>query len=237
VDIYQAGLVELPDLQRRAAEIAARLQNLHAMRATLAEQRTALARDNQLRRRVHDFAGRVRSIIDHLDDVQKQHLLRLLIDEVRVTGWHVQIRLRVPLDPPEPGKPTRNTPPTPSPPSTEDGLRSIGRDDFGLVDEPVDHGVGDDVAEHLAPSNWGITLPVLLPDLKVRTSATQRERADNPSATRHQPAGGERAGLNSCSIAQSGSDHPHPIRRQRRDAQRGRSVGSAAALEPLGLSI
>jgi site-specific DNA recombinase len=153
VDIYQAGLVELPDLQRRAAEIAARLQNLHAMRATLAEQRTALARDNQLRRRVHDFAGRVRSIIDHLDDVQKQHLLRLLIDEVRVTGWHVQIRLRVPLDPPEPGKPTRDTPPTPSPPSTEDGLRSIGRDDLGVVDQPVDHRGGDGVvAEDFAPA-------------------------------------------------------------------------------------
>jgi site-specific DNA recombinase len=153
VDIYQAGLVELPDLQRRAAEIAARLQNLHAMRANLAEQRTALARDNQLRRTVHDFAGRVRGIIDQLDDVQKQHLIRLLIDEVRVAGWHVQIRLRIPLHPPEPGKPTRDRPPTPSPPSTEDGLRSIGREDFGVVDEPVDHGGGDDVvAEDLSPT-------------------------------------------------------------------------------------
>jgi site-specific DNA recombinase len=70
VDIYQAGLVELPDLQRRAAEIATRQQDLRARRANLAEQRTALARDNQVRRRVHDFAGRVSSIVDQLDDVQ-----------------------------------------------------------------------------------------------------------------------------------------------------------------------
>ena len=126
VDIYQAGLVGLPDLQRRATEVAARLQDLRAKQANLADQRTTLARDNQLRRRLHDFAGRVRGIIDQLDDVQKQHLLRLLIEEVRVTGWHVQIRLRIPLDQPEPGRPTPDHPPTPSPLSTEDGLRSIG---------------------------------------------------------------------------------------------------------------
>jgi site-specific DNA recombinase len=125
VDIYQAGLVELPNLQRRAAEIATRQQDLRAKRANLSEQRAALARDNQVRRRVHDFADRVCSIIDQLDDVQKQRLVRLLIDEVLVTGWHVQIRLRIPLDPPGPGKPTSDKAPTTSPPSTEEGLRSI----------------------------------------------------------------------------------------------------------------
>ena len=125
VDIYQAGLVELPDLQRRAAEIATRQQDLRARRANLSEQRAALARDNQVRRRVHDFAGRVSSIIDELDDVQKQRLVRLLIDEVRVTGWHVQIRLRIPLDPPGPGKPASDKAPTTSPVSTEEGLRSV----------------------------------------------------------------------------------------------------------------
>jgi site-specific DNA recombinase len=153
VDIYQAGLVELPDLQRRAAEIAARLRNLRVKRASLAEQRTALARDNQVHRRVHDFGGRVRSIIDQLDHVQKQRLARLIIDEVRVTGWHVQIRLRIPLDPPGQEKPTSDKPPTTSPPSTEEGLRSVGGDDFGVVDESVDHRGGDYiVAEHFVPS-------------------------------------------------------------------------------------
>ena len=125
IDIYQAGLVELPDLQRRAAEVAARLRDLHAKQASLAQHRATLARDNQLRRRVHDFAGRVRSIIDQLDNTQKQHLCRLLIEQVRVTGWHVEIRLRIPLDP-EPGKPATDHPHPPSPLSSEDGLRSIG---------------------------------------------------------------------------------------------------------------
>jgi site-specific DNA recombinase len=124
VDIYQAGLIELTDLQRRAAEVAARLRDLRAKQASLAQQRATLARDNQLRRRVHDFAGRIRGIIDRLDDAQKQHLCRLLIEQVRVTGWHVEIRLRIPLDP-EPGKPATDHPHPPSPLSSEDGLRSI----------------------------------------------------------------------------------------------------------------
>jgi hypothetical protein len=88
---------------------------------------------------VHDFAARIHSVIDTLDDIQKQQLLRLLIEDVRVTGWHVQIRLRIALDPPprptDPPHPTGPTGPTgkPSPPrprpvsvSTQDGLRSVG---------------------------------------------------------------------------------------------------------------
>jgi hypothetical protein len=56
--------------------------------------------------------------------------MRLLIEDVRVTGWHVQIRLRVALDPPPPdptgppnpeGKPS----PHPRPVSSQDGLRSV----------------------------------------------------------------------------------------------------------------
>lgn len=51
---------------------------------------------------MHDFAARVHAVIDSLDDTQKQQLLRVLIEDVRVTGWHVQIRLRIALDPPPP---------------------------------------------------------------------------------------------------------------------------------------
>jgi site-specific DNA recombinase len=133
VDLYQAGLIELPELQRRAADVAARHRELQAKRTSLAEQRTALARGNQVHRRVHDFAERVRGVIDQLDAVQKQQLLRLLIEEVRVTGWHVEIRLRIALDqpPPNPPGPTRSPvphePPSQARPlSSEDRLRSVG---------------------------------------------------------------------------------------------------------------
>ena len=136
IDLYQGGFIELPEMQRRATEVSSRRKELQHKRTSLADERTALARDNQLRRRVHDFAARIHTVIDTLDDTQKQQLLRLLIEDVRVTGWHVQIRLRIALDPPPPpAHPTGPTgPPTdpdrkPSPPrpvSTQDGLRSVG---------------------------------------------------------------------------------------------------------------
>jgi site-specific DNA recombinase len=163
VDVYQAGLIELTELQRRAGDLAARERDLQTKRASLAQERSALARGNQLRRRVHDFAERIRPIIDQLDNVQKQQLLRLLIEEVQVTGWHIQIRLRIALDPPGPdprhpdGPTDRTTPPTPTRPmSTEDRLRSVGGEDLGVVDEAVDHGGGDDVVgEGFAPAPEG----------------------------------------------------------------------------------
>jgi site-specific DNA recombinase len=159
VDLYQAGLIELAELQRRAADVAARHRELQSKRTSLAEQRTALARGNQVHRRVHDFAERIRGVIDQLDAVQKQQLLRLLIEEVRVTGWHVEIRLRIALDqpPPDPQEPNRSPdphqPPTqPRPLSSKDGLHSIGEDHHGSVQEPVEHGGGHGrVAQHLAP--------------------------------------------------------------------------------------
>ena len=133
-------------MQRRATEIAARRKELQHKRTSLADERSTLARHNQLRSRVHDFATRVHAVIDTLDDTQKQQLLRLLIEDVRVTGWHIQIRLRIALDPPpsEPPHPTGPTTPTgtPSPHlrpvSTQESLRSVGEDLVAGVDQPVE---------------------------------------------------------------------------------------------------
>ena len=158
IDLYQGGFIELAEIQRRATEVSSRRKELQHKRTSLAHERTALARDNQLRRRVHDFAARIHAVIDTLDDTQKQQLLRLLIEDVRVTGWHVQIRLRIALDPPPPhptgptnpkGKPSS---PHPRPVSSQDGLRSVSGDHLSVVNKAVDHGGGYDVvAEHFTP--------------------------------------------------------------------------------------
>jgi hypothetical protein len=55
-------------------------------------------------------------VIDTLDFDQKQTLLRLVVDEVHVTGWHVQIRLRIPLD----DNPDNPRPPGPTPAPDQD---------------------------------------------------------------------------------------------------------------------
>jgi hypothetical protein len=100
VDLYQGGFIELTEMQPRATQVSPRRKELRHKRTSLADERTELARDNQLHRRVHDFAARIHAVIDILDDTQKQELLRLLIEDVRVTGRHVQIRRRIALDPP-----------------------------------------------------------------------------------------------------------------------------------------
>jgi len=131
-DLYQAGLIDLPELQRRSTEVTARQRDLQTKRDTLASERTALAHGNLLRRRVTDFARQIREVIDQLDRPQRQQLLRLLIEDVHVTGWQVKIRLRIPLDPPDPGqtrpRPARPAPSPTRPPavSSQDRLRSVG---------------------------------------------------------------------------------------------------------------
>ena len=134
IDLYQAALIDMPELQRRAAAITARQHELKHKRASLAGQRADLSRGNRLRRSVEGFAARVAAIIDQLDPAQQQKLLRLLIEDVQVTGWHVQIRLRIPLHDPPPGAQPHHPEPQPSPAhpgdttthvSTKDRLRSL----------------------------------------------------------------------------------------------------------------
>ncbi len=106
-DLYQTGLIDLAELHRRSSEVAARLRDQQARRDSLAAERTALARGNLLRR-VTDFARLISEVIDQLDRPQRQQLLRLMIDDVHVTGWHVQIRLRIPSTRPTPALATHS---------------------------------------------------------------------------------------------------------------------------------
>jgi len=130
VDLYQAGMIELVELQRRAKELDARRHTLDAQRHALADERDALAKDNRLRQRIGGFAKRVTAAMGSLDFAQRQKLMRLVVEEVRVTGWDVEIRLRIPLDerPPEAPRPTGpghgGGPPPPV--SSNDRLRSLG---------------------------------------------------------------------------------------------------------------
>jgi len=139
VDLYQAGLVDLVEVQRRAVEAEARHQQLVDQRQALADQQAALSADNRLRQRIGAFAQRVTAAIDDLDFDQRQRLLRLVVEEVRVTGSNVAIQLRIPLDdPPADGPPGQQPdPPRPDRPdpsslqpqpalSSQDRLRPVG---------------------------------------------------------------------------------------------------------------
>jgi site-specific DNA recombinase len=116
-DLYQGGFIEQHELLRRGKELDARRRILEAQRETLIGERKELSQKNRLRQRVAGFAEKVTATIDQLDFEQRQKLLRLVVEAVRVKGWQVEIRLRIPLDsPPDPPD---------QPVSTKDRLRSL----------------------------------------------------------------------------------------------------------------
>lgn len=91
-DLYQASFIEREELLSRGKELELRRSDLNAQRQALNDQREQLAQQSRLRDRVEGFAQRVRATIDQLDFAERQKLLRLLVEEVRVMGWQVEIR-------------------------------------------------------------------------------------------------------------------------------------------------
>ena len=84
VDLYQMQAIYLSDFQTRHREVTSRHQHLEQERETLLAHRQELAVSNRLSRKVEAFARRVRHGIDTLDFEQRQQLVRLLVEQVRV---------------------------------------------------------------------------------------------------------------------------------------------------------
>ena len=130
VDLYQAALIDREELLRRSKEVQDRKQSVEQQCDALIAQRKELARQNALRERIIGFSATVGATIDHLDFEQRQKLLRLVVEQVLVRGWRVDIKLRIPLD-----KPPIAPDPTPS---SKDGLRSVDREDLAMMGETVE---------------------------------------------------------------------------------------------------
>jgi site-specific DNA recombinase len=140
-DLYQAGVIDETDMGRRAQELQARHRRLGDERQALLEQRTELAQHNRLNQRINAFAQRALAGLDATNFEQRQQLLRLVLEDVRVEGWQVELRLRIPLDQDLPHDPTMPSPTSPHAKknrprgardpkeavSSNDGLRSIGQ--------------------------------------------------------------------------------------------------------------
>ena len=97
-DLYQAGVIGTSELRRRGSEVSARKAALQQEQAELSARHQELAGHNQLHKRLENFAARVASGFDNLDFEYRQRLMRLVIEQVRVTGWQVEVRLRIPLN-------------------------------------------------------------------------------------------------------------------------------------------
>jgi site-specific DNA recombinase len=126
LDAYQAGLLELDELTRRTTTVTTRREQLLAEKTTLVERNAELATENRLRRGLASFAERVAASLDELDPDARQRLMRLVIEKVRVTGWRVEIHLKIPLADDGPDNDDPSSGPTPEPgPSSDMGLRSL----------------------------------------------------------------------------------------------------------------
>ena len=107
----------LDNLTRRTATLTTRRDELPSEKDTLTTRSTELATENRLRRGLAGFAERVAASLDDLDHEARQRLLRLVVEKVRVTGWRVEIHLKIPLaddGPDEDHPPTRPQPRTPT---------------------------------------------------------------------------------------------------------------------------
>ncbi len=141
VDLYQLQAIELADFQTRHQEVIRRHRQLELERETLLAQRQELAANNRLSRKVEAFAGHVRHGIDALDFEQRQKLVRLLVEQVRVTGPAVEIHLRIPLDEPAPSDPAWPHPEAieqhNQDVSNQSRLRSLGRNRAERAERPM----------------------------------------------------------------------------------------------------
>jgi hypothetical protein len=140
IDAYQAGLLKLDELTNRTAAVTARRDQLTQEKNTLTRRSAELATENRLRRRLAGFAERIAASLDDLDTEGRRRLLRLVVEKVRVTGWRVEIHLKIPLpdDPPDDDPPAPDLEPN-NGPSSDMRLRSLGAEDLGVMDQPVDH--------------------------------------------------------------------------------------------------
>jgi site-specific DNA recombinase len=133
LDAYQAGLLKLDELTRRTAAVTSRRDKLATEKDVLNKHSTELATENRLRQGLSGFAERVAASLDDLDPEARRRLLRLVVEKVRVTGWNVEIHLKIPL-PDDP--PNDDPPPKPTPkhgPSSDMRLRSLGADQRALL--------------------------------------------------------------------------------------------------------
>jgi hypothetical protein len=164
LDGYQAGLIELGELTRRTATLTTRRDRLRQEKDALTKRSAELASENRLRRRLAGFAERVTASLDELDFEGRQRLLRLVVEKVRVTGWRVEIHLKIPLadEPPPDDYRPNDGPPNDDPRGPGTGraqalssdirLRSAGVDDVRLVRDAVNDGFREPrVREHFGP--------------------------------------------------------------------------------------
>jgi site-specific DNA recombinase len=100
LDAYQAGAIELLELQKRRRLVAAKLDTLHREKELLEKMAREQKQEGDIRHDLEEFRALVSDRAQHSSFEDKQKLLRIVLDKVVVRDWRVDVHYNIPLSRP-----------------------------------------------------------------------------------------------------------------------------------------
>jgi site-specific DNA recombinase len=100
LDAYQAGTIELPELQKRRRLVDAKLDTLHREKEFLEKMAREQKQEGDIRRDLEEFRALVSDRAQHSSFEDKQKLMRIVLDKVVVKDWRVDVHYNIPLSRP-----------------------------------------------------------------------------------------------------------------------------------------
>jgi len=100
LDAYQAGTIELPELQKRRRLVDAKLDTLHREKELLEKMAREQKQERDVRRDLEEFRALVSNRVQHSSFEGKQKLMRMVLDKVVVRDWQVDVHYNIPLSRP-----------------------------------------------------------------------------------------------------------------------------------------
>jgi site-specific DNA recombinase len=105
LDAYQVGAIELSDLQKRRRLVESKLDTLNREKELLEKIAAEQRHEGDARGELQEFAALVSSHLEHPSFEDKQKLLRMVLDNVVVKDWRVDVHYNIPLS--RPSAPTK----------------------------------------------------------------------------------------------------------------------------------
>jgi site-specific DNA recombinase len=103
LDAYQAGAMELAELQKRRRLVDAKLDALSREKDLLEKMAREQKQEGDGRADLEEFSALVSGRLQHFSFGGKQKLLRTVLDKVVVKDWRVDVPYNIPL--PQPSRP------------------------------------------------------------------------------------------------------------------------------------
>jgi site-specific DNA recombinase len=100
LDAYQAGAIELAELQKRGRLVDAKLDALRREKDLLEKMAREQKQEGDIRGDLDEFAALVSGRLQHFSFGEKQTLLRTVLDKIVVKDWRVDVHYNIPLSRP-----------------------------------------------------------------------------------------------------------------------------------------